>query len=188
MGTVGVDEAAAAGAITTGAGGRGRGVRGGALARWANGLGAPPGQKPYSTAGGAVPAAAAVRRRVRVKMRPEGGKIFRAIGLPGGEGADAAGSVSTTESSPCKVLVGRGARWETLVAAAGASAESWSPRTTKTEAKAGLAVNKKNSGEDDNRRWRRKQIHQRRISPKEQRGRQSSYVVRVRENRENPKR
>ena len=40
-------------------------------------------------------------------------------------GADAAGSVITAESSPCEVLVGGGARWATIVAAAGASAEPW---------------------------------------------------------------
>ena len=64
MGTVGIDDAAGAGAKTTDAGGRGGGARGGVIARRADGLGAPPDPKPSSTAGGAVPAAAAVRRRV----------------------------------------------------------------------------------------------------------------------------
>ena len=92
-----------------------------------------------------MPAAAAVRRRVRVEMRPEGGKIFRGAGLSGDEWADAVGFVITAESCPCKVLVGRGACWATIVAAAGASAEPWSPPggTTKTEAKAALAAGDK---------------------------------------------
>ena len=59
-----------------------------------------------------------------------------------------------------------------IVAAAGASAEPWSPPegTTNTEAEAG------------------EQIHERRVSLKEQKRRQSSYVARVRENRENSRR
>ena len=61
-----------------------------------------------------------------MEIQPEGGKAFRGARLPGGEGADAAGSVITAESSHCKVLVGRGARWATIIAAAGASAEPWS--------------------------------------------------------------
>ena len=71
--------------------------------------------------------------------------MVRGAGLPGVEGADAAGSVITAESSPCIVSVGRGARWAITVAAAGASAEPWSPAesTTKTETKAGLAVGEK---------------------------------------------
>ena len=107
MGIVGTDEATGAGAIPTGAGGRGRGTRGGVIARRTYGLGAPSGPKPSPTAGGAVPAAAAVRRRVRVEMRPQGGETFRGAGWPGGEGATAAGSVVTAESSPCKVCVSR---------------------------------------------------------------------------------
>ena len=56
-------------------------------------------------------------------MRPDGGKTVRGVGLSGGEGADSAGSEITAEYSPCKVLVGRGVRWATIVAAAGADAE-----------------------------------------------------------------
>ena len=170
MGTVRTDEAAGAGAKTTGASGRGRGVRGRVIVRRADGLGAPPGPKPSSTAGGAVPAAVAVRRRVRVEMRSEGGKIVRGAGLPGDGGADAAGSVITAESSPCKALVRREARWATVVAVAGASAEPRSPPegTTKTEAKAALVMREKPSSQDGDRWWLQKQIHERRISPKEQ--------------------
>ena len=46
MGTVGIDEAAGAGLIKTGTGGRGLGARGGVIARRADGLGPPPGPKP----------------------------------------------------------------------------------------------------------------------------------------------
>ena len=63
--------------------------------------------------------------------------------------ASAAGSVITAESSPSEVLVGRGGRWATIVAAAGASAEPWSPPEgmTQTKAKTGLAVREKKSQE-----------------------------------------
>ena len=53
-----------------------------------------------------MPAGAAVRWRVRVEMRPEGGQTFRGAGLPGGEEADAAGPVITPESFPYQVRVG----------------------------------------------------------------------------------
>ena len=58
-------------------------------------------------------------------MRPGDGKTFRDAVLPGGDGADVDGSVITAESSPCKVLVGGGARWATNVAEAEGSAEPW---------------------------------------------------------------
>ena len=89
-----------------------------------------------------MPAAAAVRRRVRVEMRPEGGKTVRGDGLPGEERADAAGPVITAESSPCGKLARRGACWATVVGAAGASVEPLSLPIgqTTTEAKAVLAV------------------------------------------------
>ena len=102
-----------------------------------------------------MPAPAAVRRRVRVEMRPEGGKTFRGTGLPCRKGADAARSEIAVESSPSKVPVGRGARWATIVSAARASAEPWSPPegTTKPEAKAGLAV-----GEEKNKLGRQSTV------------------------------
>ena len=97
--------------MTTGAGGRCRGAFGGVIARQVDGLGTPPGPTPKSTAGCAMPAAPAVRRRVRVEMRPEGGKTFRGVCLTGlGLGLDAVGSVITAECSPFKVLVGGGER------------------------------------------------------------------------------
>ena len=80
---------------------------------------------------------AAVLRRVRVEVRPEGGKAIGGAGSCG-EGADAAGSVISAESAPCGVLDVGGTCWATLVAAAGASAEPVPPPegTAKTEAKA----------------------------------------------------
>ena len=57
-----------------------------------------------------MPVATAVRPGVRIEMRPEGGKVTRAAGLPSGEGPHEARSVITAEFSPCKVFVGRGAR------------------------------------------------------------------------------
>ena len=85
--------------------------------------------------------AAAVFRRVRVEMRPEGYKAVGGAGSPCGEGADAAGSVILAESTPCEVLDLGG----TLVAAAGASAEPvMRPKSAaKTEAKAVSAAGKK---------------------------------------------
>ena len=82
--------------------------------------------------------AAAVLRRVRVEMRPEGGKAVGGAGSPFGKGADAAGSVIVAESAPCEVLDGEGGCWTTLVAAAVASAEPVPPSegTAKTEARA----------------------------------------------------
>ena len=83
-------------------------------------------------------------------MQPEGDKIYRGAGLLGDEGADTAGSVVAAGSSPClcKTIVGRGASWATVVAAAGASAAPASPPegTTKTEPKAALAVDEKALG------------------------------------------
>ena len=81
--------------------------------------------------------AAADIRRVRVEMRPGGGKAVGGAGSLCGVGADAAGSVISAESAPCGVLEVGGACWATLVAAAGASAEPVPPPegTAKTEAK-----------------------------------------------------
>ena len=145
MGTVGTGKATETRATMTAAGGRGRGTRGGVIARGTDGLGAPPDPKPQPSAGGAVPVAAALRRRVRVEMRPERGKAARGAGSPGGEGADAAGSVITADFFLCEVLVGTGACHATVAVAAGASAKPLSPLegTTKTEAKARLAVGEK---------------------------------------------
>ena len=85
---------------------------------------------------------ATVRRRVRVEMRPEGGKAIGCAGSPGGEEANAAGSVIPAKSAPCVVLVGEGACWVTAVAAAGASAEPVPPSEgpAKTEEKSASAA------------------------------------------------
>ena len=86
----------------------------------------------------------AVRRCVRVKMRPEGGKAVGDTGSPGGKGADAVGLVIAVELARCEVLVGEGACWATAVAAAGAPAEPAPPSegTAKIRAKAVLAAGK----------------------------------------------
>ena len=137
--------------------------------------------------------ASAARRRVRAEMQLKGNKAVGGPGSPGGEGADAAESVIAAESAPCKVLVGEGACWVTdAVVAAGASAKLVRPSegATKTDAKAVSGAGK-NDPWSERRRWWRRQTYKRRISQKEQRGRQSSYVARARkicENRENPNR
>ena len=81
IGTVGTGEVAGAGAAAVGGAGRGRGIRRGVLAHLADGRGAPSG--PQSTAGGALLAAVAVRRRVRVEMRSENGFAVRGAVEPG---------------------------------------------------------------------------------------------------------
>ena len=85
--------------------GRGRGTRGGVLARLVNGQGAPPGPKPLSTSGGAALAAVAVRRRVRVEMRSQDGFTVGGIGEPGEAGADAVETTGPTASVPCVGLL-----------------------------------------------------------------------------------
>ena len=99
--------------------------------------------------------AAAVLRRVRAEMRPEGGKAVGNAGWQGGKGADAAGSIITVESAPCGVLDGEGACWVAAVAAAEASAKPVPPSegTAKTDARAASAAGKKIRGRDGDRRW-----------------------------------
>ena len=139
---------------------------------------------------GAVPAAVDVRRRVLVEMRCKDGFTIGGTGEPGKAGADAVGPVVSTESVPCVGLL-EGVDWATTVAAVGASAEPapTSVGTAKTEAKSLSAVGKAPPpGRGSDRRWRRMQKHERRISPTEQKGRQSSYVARVCESRNNRRR
>ena len=71
--TVGAGEAAVAGAVTAARGYCGRATPDKDLVRPADGQGASPGPTLQSTAGGAVPMAAAVRQNVRVEMRSERG-------------------------------------------------------------------------------------------------------------------
>ena len=56
-----------------------------------------------------------------------GGKAVRGAELPGGEEADAAGSVIAAESAPFEVIIGERASWATAVAAVGAFAEPVRP-------------------------------------------------------------
>ena len=77
-----------------------------------------------------------------------------------------------------------------VVVAAGASAEPvpTSVGTLKTEEKAVSAAGKSARVRDSDRRGRRKQKHERQISSKGQKGRQSLYVARVCKNRKNRQR
>ena len=70
-----------------------------------------------------MPAAVAIRRRVRAEMRSEGGFAVGGAGEPGETGADTVGPVDTTESVPCVELLEKRAGWATVVATAGASEE-----------------------------------------------------------------
>ena len=119
-------------------------------------------------------------------MRSEDGFTVGGAGEPGEAGTDAVGPVGSTESVPCVGLL-EGVGWATAVAAAGASAEPvpTAVGTAKTEAKRCRLQAKPACGRGSGRRWRRMQKHERRISPKEQKGCQSSYVARVCENRNN---
>lgn len=100
MGTVGTDEAERAEAVAVVGAGHGRGTHGGVWARRAGGRGAPPGSKPYSTAGGALSAAVRVRRRVRVELRPESGFAVGDAGALGVDGADTMKPGFAAESVP----------------------------------------------------------------------------------------
>ena len=112
--TVRTDETDGAGVVVVDGSGRNRDTLGRVLARLAYSRGAPP-------ARGAAPAAVAVRRRVREKMRSEDGFTVGGAGGPGQAGADAVGPMVSTESFPCVGLL-EGVGWATGVAAAGASA------------------------------------------------------------------
>ena len=73
-------------------GSRGRGARGRGSTQEEDVRGTLPGSKPYSTAGCATLAAAAVLRRVQVEMRPAGGSTTEAsdgrVGARGGNFAE----------------------------------------------------------------------------------------------------
>ena len=122
-------------------------------------------------------------------MRSEAGFNVGGAGEPGEAGADVVGPVGSTESVPCVVLL-EGIGWATAVAAAGASAEPapTSVGTAKTKANRCRLQAKPARGRGSDRRWRRMQKHERRISLKAQKGCQSSYVARVCENRNNQRR
>ena len=117
-------------------------------------------------------------------MRSEDDFTVEGAGEQGEAGADAVGPVVSTESVLCVGLF-EGVDWATAVAAAGSSAEPvlTSVGTAKTEANRCRLQAKPAHRRGSDRRWRRMQKHERRISPKEPKGRQSSYVARVCENR-----
>ena len=86
----------------------------------------------------------AVRRCVRVKMRPEGGKAVGDTGSPGGKGADAVGLVIAVELARCEVLVGEGACSATAVAAVEVFAEAMPPSgDSKKRSESGVGSSKK---------------------------------------------
>ena len=122
-------------------------------------------------------------------MRSKDGFTVGGAREPGEAGADAVGPVVSTESVPCVGLL-EGVGWVTAVGAAGASAEPVpnSVGTPKIEANRCRLQAKPARGRGSDRRWRRIHRHERRISPKEQKGRQSSYVARVCEIRKNRRR
>ena len=95
------------------------------------------------------------------------------IGEPSEAGVDAVRPVVSTESASCVGSL-EGVGWAKAVAAAGASAEpvSTSVGTVETEANRCRLHAKPARGRGSDRRWRRMQ-----------KGRQSSYVARVCENR-----
>ena len=86
----------------------------------------------------AVAVTAAVRWRVQVEMRLEGGKEIGGTGSPDDEGANAVGLVIAVESAPLEVLFGEGACRATAIATARASTGPVSPSegTAKTEVNA----------------------------------------------------
>ena len=172
IGTVGTGEAARAGVPAVGGADRGRGTRGGTLARLADSRGAPPGPKPQSAAGGAVPAVVAVRRRVRVEMRSEDGFTVWGAGEPGEAGVDAVGPVVSTESAPYVGLLER-VGWAMAVPATWASAEPLptSVGTAKTEAKAVSVAGRIRPRPGQRSAVARTPKHEQRMSPKEQKGR-----------------
>ena len=122
-------------------------------------------------------------------MRSQDGFTVGGAGEPGEAGADAVGPVVSTESVPCVQRL-EGVGWATAVAAAWACAEPvpTSVGTAKIEANLCRLQAEPARGRGSDRRWRRMQNHERRIPPKEQKGRQSSYVARVFENRNNQRR
>ena len=135
--------------------------------RWSRGSAGP---KAIVDSRGAAPAAVAVRRRVWVEMRSEDGFAVGGTGEPDEAGADAVRPVVSTELVPCVGLL-EGVGWATAVAATGVSAEpvpcrpQWVRRRPKRNRCRLQAKPARRRGSD--RRWRRMQKHERRISPKE---------------------
>ena len=92
-----------------------------------------------------MPDAVALRRRVRVEMPFEDGFAVGGAGESGEKGVNTVGPVVSKVSVACVELLEKGVGWETVVAAAGASAEPvpTSVGTAKTEAKSVIG-NRKN--------------------------------------------
>ncbi len=135
------EETLRAGVATVDAVGRSRWVRGGVIASRKGGRGAPPVSKVQSNMGGSLPVVVAVRRRVRVHIRSEGGLADRSAGVPSKVYPNTVGPEVARESMSCTELIDRGVDWMTVVAAARASGGGVMPSvgTKKTEWKAELA-------------------------------------------------
>ena len=121
--TVRAGRSARLGVATAGRAGHGLRARGRVVTRLADDRGTPPGMKPLSTVGGALPAAVAERRRIRVEMRSEKGVIVYGAGDPGEVMTGPVGPVDSTGLVPCTELR-EGVGWAIDVVAVGASAES----------------------------------------------------------------
>ena len=138
--------------------------------RWPRG---PAGPESIIYSGGALPVAVAVRRCVV----NDGG-----TGVPSNAETDTVEPAVAAESVSCVELLDRGVGCAIVAAAARASVEpvppSWiykKPKRIRHQRQA-----KSTRGRYSLRWWRRRQEHERRISPGEQKGRQSLYVARVR--------
>ena len=191
IGTVETGEAARAGVAAVGGADRGRGTRGGLLARledrWSRD---PAGPKAIVGSRGCRtscccctpvrPSRGAVRRRLRRlgrrRARQGRGGRTRSRGL---------NRVGPLPRTPRRSRLGdarRGSR-----GFCGASADLGGYGKDRKRNRCRLQT-KPARGRDSDRRCRRMQKHKRRISPKEQKGRQSSYVARVCENCKNRRR
>ena len=177
---------AGAGVTAVNGAGRGSGTRGGVVMRLADGRRTPPALKPLSTGGGALRTACSGF----MPARPSGVAIRSVFtvwgaGEPREAGADVIGTAFSTKSSLSSVelrrsRLGDGRRGSRGFGGARANFGGYGKNRSEivvgcrqSPPAAGTAVDG----------WRRMQKHERRNSSKEQKGRQSSYVARVCENR-----
>ena len=125
-----------------------------------------------------------------METRSEDGFAVGGAGEAGEIGADTVDPVVSTELIPCMELLEKGVGWATVVAAAGLLRGPCRPRWVrlKPKRKRCRLQAKHTRGRDNDERWRRRPKHERRNSPKEKKGRQPSYVVRVCENHKNRRR
>ena len=121
-----------------------------------------------------------------MEIRSEDGFTVGGVGEPGEAGADAVGPVVSTESVPCVGLY-EGVGWTTIVAAAGASAESavTSVGTAKTEAKSLSAAGRPLPRPGQRSKVATDAETRATNLPREQKGPQSSHVARLCEKRNN---